>query len=146
MAQTRALRTTGRLFAVVDDAATAPAIVSALAQAGISQDAVTILRGTAGADRIDASGAATGIRARIRQLLSFTLVDQMPDFILYEAAVRDGRVVVAIRVRSERAKTAAIAILRQHGGHFINFYGRFATEEYDLWRGPELDIPGVLKR
>ena len=37
------------------------------------------------------------------------------------------------------------AVIR-HGGHFTNYYGRFATEELDLWRGPEPEIPGYLRR
>lgn len=107
---------------------------------------MALLRGTEGAERLDASGSVRGLNARLRQLVSFTLVDQMPDFILYEAAVRDGRVVLAIRVRTEGAKQKALGVLRANGAHFINFYGRFATEEHDLWRGPELDIPGILRR
>ena len=40
----------------------------------------------------------------------------------------------------------AIAALRQHGGHFINHYGRFATEEIERWHGPEPNVPGLLRR
>jgi hypothetical protein len=66
----------------------------------------------------------------------------MPDFVLYEAAVLDGRTVLAISVASDNAKVEVLEVLRSHGAHFINFYGWFATEEYDLWHGPELDVPG----
>ena len=78
--------------------------------------------------------------------MSFTLVDQMPDFILYEAALLDGRAVLAVRLTSTETKLTARQILHDHGAHFINFYGRFATEELDAWRGPELDIPDILRR
>jgi hypothetical protein len=78
--------------------------------------------------------------------MSFTLVDQMPDFVLYEAALLDGRAVLAERVTSTEAKLAARQILHDHGAHFINFYGRFVTEELDPWRVLELDIPDVLRR
>jgi hypothetical protein len=30
--------------------------------------------------------------------------------------------------------------------HFVNWFGRLATEEISQWRGPEPDIPGYLKR
>ena len=43
-------------------------------------------------------------------------------------------------------KAAAITALREHGGHFINYYGRFATEEIERWRGPEPSVPGLLRR
>jgi hypothetical protein len=36
--------------------------------------------------------------------------------------------------------------MRELGVHFINLYARFATEELDPWRGPELDLPSVLRR
>jgi hypothetical protein len=39
-----------------------------------------------------------------------------------------------------------VDILRRHGGHFINHYGRFATEEIERWAGPEPDIPDLLRR
>ena len=70
----------------------------------------------------------------------------MPDFVLYEAAVVDGRTVLAVPMPSEASRSAAVAVLRQSGAHFVNFYGRFATEEIVPWRGPELDIPSLLRR
>jgi hypothetical protein len=136
----------GHLLAVVDDPANAPRIISELARAGIEANDVTLLRGLEGAERIDATGEATGLTARLRQAMSFTLADQMPDFVLYEAALRDGRAVLGIPVASEETKAAVRQILRDNAAHFINFYGRFATEELDLWRGPELEIPDVLRR
>ena len=141
----RQLSATGHIFAVVDDPAAAPAIVHALVEAGVDPADVTMLRGTEGAARIDATGEHTGFRARVRQILSFLMVDQMPDFILYEAAVLDGRTVLAVRATAH-SKGTIHDVLRSHGAHFINSYTRFATEELDLWRGPELRIPGVLRR
>ena len=142
----RAVRATGRIFAVVDEPADAPMIVRRLAEAGIGKESVTMLRGEEGAARIDATGTRTGVRARLRQILSFTMVDQMPDFVLYEAAVLDGRTVLAVPIASDAARTAAITVLRAAGAHFVNFYGRFATEEIVPWRGPELPIPSLLRR
>jgi hypothetical protein len=74
------------------------------------------------------------------------MVDQMPDFVLYEAAVLDGRTVLAVPITSEADRVATIRVLRDAGAHFVNFYGRFATEEIVPWRGPELRIPSILRR
>jgi hypothetical protein len=142
----RALSTTGKLLAVVDGAADAPGIIAALGKAGIDPNDVSLLRGTEGASRIDATGAESGLLGRLRQATSFTLVDQMPDFVLYQAALLDGRAVLAIPIPSDETKLAAARILRERGAHFINLYGRFATEELDAWRGPELAIPDLLRR
>ena len=73
-------------------------------------------------------------------------MDQLPDFTLYERAVRDGGAVVMLRIRGDRKKQAALAALRDRGGHFINYYGRFATEELERWHGPEPDIPSLMRR
>ena len=32
------------------------------------------------------------------------------------------------------------------GAHFVNFFGRFATEDVVPWRGPELPLPSWLRR
>jgi hypothetical protein len=142
----RPVRATGQLFAVVDDPAAAPDVVRRLADAGVDTSNMTMLRGEEGAARIDATGVRTGVRARLRQILSFTMVDQMPDFVLYEAAVLDGRTVLAVPIASDAARTTSIRVLRDAGAHFVNVYGRFATEEVVPWRGPELGIPSLLRR
>ena len=134
------------VVAVVDDPTAAEAAAAELLSAGFTDDAVTMLRGPAGADRIDGMGRAHGLGSRIRRLLAFTVMDQLPDFVLYERALRDGRSVLIVRAPGDADKRRAHDILHKHHGHFANYYGRFATEELDLWRGPEPDIPDVLRR
>jgi hypothetical protein len=78
--------------------------------------------------------------------LEFTLMDQMPDFAWYEAAIRDGRSVIAVRPAGPAQKSRAIDVLKGLGGHFINYFGRFATEDIVPWRGPEPAVPDYLRR
>jgi hypothetical protein len=73
-------------------------------------------------------------------------MDQMPDFLTYEAALRTGRAVLAVRVKDRRSMLAARDRLLEAGGHFMNFFGRFSTEEVVRWRGPELELPGYMRR
>ena len=134
------------VVAVIDDPPAAEVAVRDLEGAGFDAGALTVLEGPEGADRIDGMGRAHGIGSRLRRLLAFTVMDQLPDFVLYERALRDGRTVLIVRAPADADKRRAHEILRAHGGHFANYYGRFATEELDLWRGPEPDIPGVLRR
>ena len=131
---------------MIDDDEAAAATVSDLRAAGFAGDAITVLRGPADADRMDGLGSAHGLRGRLRRLAAFTVMDQLPDFVLYEHSLREGRTVLAVDVRSDTDKRRVHAVLRAHGGHFANYYGRFATEELDLWRGPEPNIPGALRR
>ena len=137
---------TNRLVAVIDDAAQAAAALAELKANGFADRDLDVLRGDSGADRMDGTGEVSGWLGRLRRAFDFTLMDQLVDFAAYERALRDGRAVVMVHVRGDAPKAAAHQVLKRHGGHFINYYGRFATEELDLWRGPEPDIPGYLRR
>lgn len=137
---------TDRMLAVFDDATQGAAAAAAVHAGGIADRDITVLRGGEGASRLSGTGAAHGPIARTRRLVSFTLMDQLPDMAWYEAAVRGDGVVVMVRVRGDAKKTAVLEALERHGAHFINYYGRFATEELVRWRGPEPEVSDFLKR
>jgi hypothetical protein len=137
---------TDRLLAAFRDptqAATAAAAIHAL---GVPTRDVSVLRGDEGARRLDGTGAAHGVIGRTRRAVSFTLMDQLPDLAWYEAAVREGGAVLMVRVRGDEAKAAVLRVVRDAGGHFANYYGRFATEELLRWQGPEPAVGDLLKR
>jgi hypothetical protein len=135
-----------RMLAAFSDAARAAEAAAALRAMGLADRHITILRGDEGAARLDGSGEANGPVARLRRLVSFTVMDQLPDFASYERAVRDGGAVLMVRVRGDRMKRVALDAIRARGGHFVNYYGRFATEELERWRGPEPDLPSLMRR
>ncbi len=137
---------TNRLLAAFRDPTHAAAAAAELAQSVVTTRDVAILRGDEGARRFDGTGAAHGPLGRLQRAVSFTTSDQAPDMAWYEAAIRNGGAVLMVRVRGDEQKTKAREIVRRHGGHFINYYGRLATEELVPWQGPEPDIPNLLKR
>jgi hypothetical protein len=137
---------TNRLLAVIDDPTAAASAMAELKASGIATKDLEVLRGEAGADRMDGTGSVTGLIGRLRRALEFALMDQLVDFAWYEWALRDGRAVVMVRVRGDAPKAAAQSILARHEAHFVNYYGRFATEEVVRWRGPEPDVSDILKR
>jgi hypothetical protein len=137
---------TNRLLAVIDDPAQAAAALADLRAAGFTDRDLEILRGEEGADRMDGTGGVAGWLGRLRRAFDFTLMDQLVDFATYERALRDGRAVIMVHVHGDAPKQQALDALKGHGGHFMNYCGRFATEEHGLWRGPEPDIPGYLRR
>ncbi len=137
---------TGRLYAVLDEPAAGGRAVEALVAAGIAADRVEVLRGDTAADAFDGTGTRHGPLARVRRTLEFTLMDQMPDFAWYEAAIRDGRTVIAVRPGGASQRRKAVDALTGLGGHFINYFGRFATEEIARWRGAEPAVPDYLRR
>ena len=142
------LPTTNRLMAVLDTPEAAGDATAALAREGFAGDAVLVLRGGQDADRIDSLGNAGGAWVRARRLLSFTIADQMVDLAVYVAALRDGRTVLSVRVAGDREgeRERAKRALADTGAHFVNFFGRFATEEIVPWRGRELPLPPWLRR
>ncbi len=136
----------GRLLAVIDSKATLDAIVAALKEAGIPEDAIEIFSGDDGAKAFDGSGERNGPGARLLRTVQFMSTDQMPDFAYYEAAAGEGRFVISVRARGEKQTKQAVVIFRKHGAHFINRFGLFTTEEYERWRGTEPDLPGFMRR
>jgi hypothetical protein len=146
MARASRLPATNRLMAVLDTPGTADDATAALAREGFAGDAVLVLRGDRDADRIDSLGNAGGAWVRARRLLSFTIADQMVDLAVYEAALRDGRTVISVRAAGEGERDRAKRALAGAGAHFVNFFGRFATEAVVPWRGRELPLPAWLRR
>jgi hypothetical protein len=133
---------TPRVLAVLDDEAAASRAVDALLAAGLGD--VQRLHGPAAADAIDAVGRR-GLVARLGRAVQFTVEDQMPALAWYEAALREGRTVLALRTASRSETKSAVDVLVDHGAHFINRFGRLETEELARWRGPEPAVHDLLK-
>ena len=142
----QAVATANRLMAVVDQPEAAMTIRDALAREGFFPEAITVLQGEQDADSIDSLGKVRGRWRRAWRILQFTQTDQMVDLAVYEAALRDGRAVIAVHARSDEERERAKRLLAAAGAHFMNFFGRIATEEISRWRGRELPIPPYLRR
>jgi hypothetical protein len=136
----------GRLMAVFDRRAEADAAAAALAAAGFDPSQIDLFEGPDDAAVFDASGRRRGLRGRLYRIIEFSWADQAPDFAWYEAAVREGRVVLSVRVRGLRKVRSAADIVQANGGHFVNHFGWFETQEIARWRGEEPDLPAFLRR
>jgi hypothetical protein len=134
-----------RVLAVFDDPAGVDAAVAAIEARGIPETDIERFVGPAGAHAFDGTGERHGPGARIRRALDFSLMDQMPAMAWYEAALRDGRIVLAVATRDRRTTLEVVDAITGAGGHFINRFGRLATEEFARWRGPEPALPDLLK-
>lgn len=134
---------TRRVLAVFDDREAADRAAVAARRAGAT--VVERLEGDTVADAIDATGRRRGVLAQVGRAIQFSVEDQMPALAWYEAALRDRRVVLAIPTAGRDQTLAIVAALEASGGHFINRFGRLATEEFARWRGPEPRVPGMLR-
>ena len=124
--------TINRLLAVFDHPAAADSIVAALTDAGLARDSITVLVGREGEERLTPRPGAV---SRTMRFISFIAADQAVDLDWYRAALASGRAVLVAHVPDANLRRAAIDELRRLGAHFINHYGRLATEDVVPWRG-----------
>jgi hypothetical protein len=136
-----------QVLAVLDDAAAVTSARAALVAVGmgVPDAAIETFSGAADAARFDATGASHGLLARLRRVMQFSLMDQLPAMAWYEAALRENRHVIAVRTTNRRRTLEVVAALRSAGGHYINRFGRVDTEEFAPWRGPEPKVADLMK-
>ena len=134
-----------KVLAVFDSPAEADRAIAAVEATGVSGAAIERFHGAADAERFDATGAHHGLLARSVRAVQFGLMDQLPAMAWYEAALREGKPVVAVATRDRGATLRVVAALAGAGGHFINRFGRLATEEFARWRGPEPRVANLMK-
>jgi hypothetical protein len=132
MAAPEPIQTSNRLLAVIDDPADAEAVARRLTEAGIDADAITMLAGPDDAMRLSRRPTAW---SRAMRFISFIAADQAVDLDWYQAALETGRAVLVVATRGAEHRRAAVETLRRSGAHFVNHYGRMATEDVIPWRG-----------
>jgi hypothetical protein len=133
----------GKVLAVLDGAAAADRAVETLRAMQITD--VERFEGAADADRFDATGRRHGPVARVLRTVQFSLMDQLPAMAWYEAALRQGKTVVAMRTRNRASTLRVVEALKGAGAHFINHFGRAATEEFARWQGPEPPVSDLMR-
>jgi hypothetical protein len=121
---------TDYLFGIIDDPEAAETVLTALVSAGFNPDRVRVFHGEQGVRQIDATGAEHGRLARLIRWRQNT-TPARPHAERYEQAVRDGHCVIAVHASDQESRTQARQIMKQHGGHFINFYGRWVIYSLD---------------
>jgi hypothetical protein len=136
----------GWTLAVLDDSGEARAAVDEVASSGVPREDVVLLDGPDAHDGLERLGASSGFLGRMRRGLQFMTMDQLPDLVVYEEAMRLGHPLVGIRVADGDRRRQLIEALRRHGAHFINRFGSWATEEIAPWRGTMPDLPQVMRR
>lgn len=134
-----------QVLGVLDDEVSVRQAMAALSAAGVPDRDIEVLTGPDDAARFDATGVRHGILARLRRVIQFSLMDQLPAMAWYEAALRENQHVIAVRTTDRRTTLDVVAALLSAGGHFINRFGRVNTEEFARWRGPEPRVPSLMK-
>jgi hypothetical protein len=119
-----------KVIGIIDDPADAGAAIRDLRAAGFAADEIELLAGEAGARRIDAT--PEGGEALVHTLPPTEKLQpyfDAPGIVgRIEAALQAGRYGVAVPAGESEGCERSRAILKSHGGHFINFYGGLAAE------------------
>jgi hypothetical protein len=136
---------TGWLLAVSDDADQAKAGLDAVKRDCPDAEAV-VMEGPEAAARFDGMGRRSGRLAWWRRAMQQLAMDQMPDFLWYEEALRQGRKVVAVHAPNADVRSRAVTALQSAGAHFINYFGSWTTEAIAPWRGEEPNVPQIMRR
>lgn len=117
------------LFGIIDEPDRAQEALRALVAAGFAAD-TQVFYGQKGADRIDASGAKHGRLTQLRRLHQRTTLER-DHAEQYERAVIGGSCVIAVHTGDPLERERARRFMKDHGGHFINYYGRFGIRGLD---------------
>lgn len=121
---------TNKVVGVIDDAGDAKDALRDLRAAGFTAADVEILAREEAARRIDVSDEDHEMLFHI-----FSSTQKVPAY--YDAPVIVRRVeqelladhyLIGVSAKDQDARQRVRDVLKSHGGHFINFYGRFAAE------------------
>jgi hypothetical protein len=117
---------TNHVLGIVDTPEQLGSAATALTGAGFRDSEIDVSCGQVAADDLAATTGRTGlanVAIRIAERLGIA-DEEMEVKAQYEQALRDGRFVLLVLAPTEERRTLAAKILRDHGGHFINFLGR----------------------
>lgn len=119
---------TNHVVGVVDTAEQLKSAVTALTGGGFLASEVEVVCGPAAADALAKSTGRTGLTNLAMRVAERFGVwdDEMEMKARYEQALRDGRFLVSTLAPTEERRALAARILEDHGGHLINFLGRFS--------------------
>jgi hypothetical protein len=97
---------------------------------GFLESEVSLGSGRELADRIRGTTVRSGLLGRMLEILDRIAAggDEVDNRHGYEQALREGAVTVLVLTPTEERKLRAAEILRLHGGHFINFFGKLKIE------------------
>jgi hypothetical protein len=121
---------TNHVVAILDTPDQTSCALDALLGGGFLESEIELGRGTEEADRLGAGTGREGFQdwfIRLFQSVGLRNAEiEMKDH--YEQALRDGYTVLAVMASTEERKDLAAQMIRECGGHFINFFGHLTVE------------------
>jgi len=118
------------VVAVLDTFEELVALIESLTSGGFLKSEIQVLHGQAAATKLRASTGRSGLTGFAMRLVASI---GMPDDETalknrYARALADGRILVLVEAPTDARKELAAKLLREHGGKFVNFLGRYTIE------------------
>lgn len=118
------------VVAVIDTLEELEELVNTLTGGGFLESEIKVVHGQAAADKLRSSTGRSGLaHLAMRLVASIGLPnDETATKDRYAKALTDGRILVLVEAPTDERKELAAKLLREHGGKFVNFLGRYTIE------------------
>jgi hypothetical protein len=113
---------TNTVIGVVEDAETAEKLVAKLGELPLDEESIDVLGQDTAAEQIEEYRKEHPVKARIDHVMTFMsneseLIDQ------YNQRLNNGELIVSAEVVDEEQAHKVADVMRQHGAHYINYFG-----------------------
>ena len=116
---------TNKLIGVVNTPEELQAAILELNKAGFGEDEINVLCGPKGADRLDVTGEHHGPLAHLYRFVQKFGDMESDNLREYGQELLSDHFLLTIEAGDEAKRSRALNILQAHGGHRINFYGKW---------------------
>ena len=118
------------VVAVIDTLEELEELIESLTRGGFLRSEIQVLYGQAAAEKLQASTGRSGLTGLAMQLVASIGMpnDETAIKNRYAEALADGRILVSVEAPTDERKEVAAELLREHGGKFVNFLGRYTIE------------------
>lgn len=122
---------THKVVGIFADWPSAQAAIDRLAAAGLTREEIGVLAGESGARRLDATGEHHGLMAQLTRFFSNFADLDAKHTARHEQELRAGHVLVAAEGADEARRDQVRHIMKDAGGYFINYYGKWWVENLE---------------
>jgi hypothetical protein len=123
---------TDRVVGIIDDVAEVQGALRDLKAAGFTADHIRVLTGEEGAHRIDVKGDEHGPLAHVVRSIQELIGDyEIKHAIRDEQELLAGHFGIGVIARDVEDRDKVRQILKEHHGHFINYYSRWIMERLE---------------
>jgi hypothetical protein len=102
--------------------------VTELNNAGFQKEQLQVLCGEKGAERLDTTGEGHGFLARLYRFVEKFGDMESKHLSGYKSELLGGHFLLAVDVSDEDDRTRVLDVFKAHGGHRVNFYGKWTIE------------------